>query len=118
MYNVNDKFLNLKHSSDLLLFLLKNKQVTQGELLAVVPSNLSIYKLLESGVNDGYINVSKVIVGRPKKLISITGKGRAVAEKLQEAQDVAEGKTRICQHCNTENDMDAVYCKHCGARME
>ena len=115
---MNAKFLNLKHASELLLFLLKNKQVTQGELLAVVPSNLSIYKLLESGVNDGYINVSKVIVGRPKKLISITGKGRAVAEKLQEAQDVAEGKTRICQHCNTENDMDAVYCKHCGARME
>ena len=29
-----------------------------------------------------------------------------------------EETRKICKHCNTVNDGDAIYCKHCGAKLE
>ena len=74
---------------------------------------------LESCVNEGCITVSKVIVGRQKKLIAITDKGRGVAENFRKHR-ISQGETQgYALTANTEYDMDAVYSNHCfGARLE
>lgn len=205
--------LDLKHAKSVLIKLSKMGVAKKSDLFNIVKSHQVLDNLLEFLKKDGYINISESKMGPKKYSIILTDKGRIVAEKLQEAQDVAEGKpseeeildlpltdeevekakhisllyhvnvsddhvtvqelipgkpsrifniyikrngggnfrlwceqddsydcwhvktawtypqvqqmmmhykgkTRICPYCNTENDMDAVYCKHCGARLE
>jgi len=48
-------------------------------------------KLIDKLESDGYVKKEEKIIGRRKILVSLTEKGRVVAEKLLEAEAVAKG---------------------------
>ncbi|WP_298277831.1 hypothetical protein [Ferroplasma sp.] len=208
--------LDEKHVSSILIFLLTHGTVNKTDIVSVVHSNTSVDKLVDKLNHEGFISVKKEFAGRNTYYISLTFKGRLIAEKLREAQEASEilsihedkegdfnleltdeeaekakqatmlfhfnvmddhitiqentpgknsrifniyikrngngdfrlwceedqtfecwhvraawtypevqhmmvnykGKTQICPFCNTVNDIDATYCKHCGAKLE
>ena len=203
-----------KHISSVLIFLLNHNTVKKTDIVSVVHSNTSVDKIVNELKNEGFISVKKEFAGRNTYYISLTDKGRQVAEKLKEAEEVSEGvihidgeeiniklepeerrnskylkilihsnvlddhitveeaipgratrifniyirqnghgyfrlwceednsfdcwhvkeawtypavqkmmmeykyKTKVCPYCKTVNDLDADYCKHCGAKLE
>ena len=194
----------------------------KSDLITSTSGWYALNQVLSELKNDGYIQVIEHIVGRRTYEINITDKGRAVARKLKEAEEVAESpadqeaegvihlgdeeiniklepeerknskylkilihsnvmddhitveeaipgkatrifniyvrqnghgyfrlwceednsfdcwhvkeswtypsvqkmmmeykyKTKVCPYCKTVNDLDADYCKHCGAKLE
>lgn len=84
--------LDLKHAKSVLIKLSKMGVAKKSDLFNIVKSHQVLDNLLEFLKKDGYINISESKMGPKKYSIILTDKGRAVAEKLQEAQDVAEGK--------------------------
>ena len=215
--------LDLKYSKSVLLQIYSfNEPIAKKDLGKVVKSHQVLDNLLVNLEKDGYIHISSNIVGPRVFKISLTDKGRAVARKLKEAEEVAESpadqeaeaiihfdgediniklepeerknskylkilihsnvlddhitveegipgratrifniyirqnghgyfrlwceadnsfdcwhvkeawtypavqkmmmeykyKTKVCPYCKTVNDLDADYCKHCGAKLE
>lgn len=116
-----------KHVVSILIFLSEHDIVNKTDLVAVVHSNTSVDKLVNELEEKDFILVRKEFAGRNTYYISLTDKGQAVARILKEAEELAEartepddykGKIKICPFCNTVNDIDADYCKHCGAKLE
>ena len=85
------KILSQKHAISVLLFLLDKGSVKQNELLEVIPSNLTIEKLGNSLKEAGLINITHQIMGRKIFIYSLSERGRAVALKLKETLEAAEG---------------------------
>ena len=85
------KILSQKHAISVLLFLLDKGSVKQNELLEVIPSNLTIEKLGNSLKEVGLINITHQIMGRKIFIYSLSERGRAVALKLKETLEAAEG---------------------------
>ncbi len=85
------KILSQKHAISVLLFLLDKGSVKQNELLEVIPSNLTIEKLGNSLKEAGLINITHQIVGRKIFIYSLSERGHAVALKLKETLETAEG---------------------------
>ncbi|PYB68526.1 hypothetical protein DMB44_04115 [Thermoplasma sp. Kam2015] len=212
--------LSQKYATSMLLFLLDRSNAKQYELLDIIPSNMTIEKLSKLMEEAGLIEIKRKFAGHRYYSFSLTPKGRAVAEQLKKAQEIAEnpdaekhepakqdiqkieiteeatkrvadlrllfhvnvmddhvtieeipqgggrprifnvyvkrnghgdfrlwceqdnsfdcvhvevawtypevqrmmmhyrGKTKICPYCHTENDSDALFCKHCGAKLE
>ena len=79
-----------KHVSSILIFLLEHDTVNKTDLVTVVHSNTSVDKLVNELKNEGLISVRKEFAGRNTYYISLTKKGRAVALRLKEAEEVAE----------------------------
>ncbi|WP_298276154.1 zinc-ribbon domain-containing protein [Ferroplasma sp.] len=84
--------LDLKHAKSVLIKLSKMGAAKKSDLFNIVKSHQVLDNLLELLKKDGYINISESKMGPKRYSIVLTDTGRAVAEKLQEAQDVAEGK--------------------------
>ena len=85
------KILSQKHAISVLLFLLDKGSVKQNELLEVIPSNLTIEKLGTSLKDVGLINITHQIMGRKIFIYSLSERGHAVALKLKETLETAEG---------------------------
>ncbi len=85
------KILSQKHAISVLLFLLERGSVKQNELLEVIPSNLTIEKLGTSLKDVGLINITHQIMGRKIFIYSLSERGHAVALKLKETLETAEG---------------------------
>ena len=190
----------------------ENKEVVKTSLLSLVPNSYSLDRYLGELSEKGLISIREEKVVRRTFYLSLTPKGRQVAEQLKKAQEIAEnpdignspikieedaairvkelrllyhvnvmddhvtieevphgggrarifnvyikmnghgdfrlwceqdnsfdcvhaevawtypevqhmilhykGKTKVCPYCHTENDSDALFCKHCGARLE
>ena len=79
-----------KHVSSILIFLLEHDTVNKTDLVTVVHSNTSVDKLVNELDKEGLISVRKEFAGRNTYYISLTKKGRAVAFRLKEAEEVAE----------------------------
>ena len=85
------KILSQKHAISVLLFLLDKGSVKQNELLEVIPSNLTIEKLGNSLKEAGLINITHQMMGRKIFIYSLSERGHAVALKLKETLEIAEG---------------------------
>ena len=85
------KILSQKHAISVLLFLLDKGSVKQNELLEVIPSNLTIEKLGNSLKEAGLINITHQMMGRKIFIYSLSERGHAVALKLKETLEAAEG---------------------------
>ena len=84
--------LDLKYSKSVLLQIYSfNEPIAKKDLGKVVKSHQVLDNLLINLERDGYIHISSNIVGPRVFKISLTDKGRAVAQKLKEAEDVSEG---------------------------
>ena len=62
----------------------------KSDLITSTSGWYALNQVLSELKNDGYIQVIEHIVGRRTYEINITDKGRAVARKLKEAEEVAE----------------------------
>ena len=97
--------------------------------------------LIHSNVLDDHISVAEAIPGRPTRIFNIyirqNGHGYfrlwCEEDKSFDCWHVKEAwtypavqkmmmeykyKTKVCPYCKTVNDLDADYCKHCGAKLE
>ena len=107
-----------KHAYAIILYIFEHKEVNITQLKNIVKNSQTYTRTIEKLQEDGIVKSRNYVHNRRYVLISLTDKGKKIAELLMSTDHIAEGKTRICPYCNTENDMDAVYCKHCGARLE
>ncbi len=85
MSNILDK----QHAVPVLIKLLEgNKFMTE---LSSVVSNYSTLRLLIRELQDnGLVNVDEIVKDKRKVKVSLTEKGRAIANKLKEAQEILE----------------------------
>ena len=82
--------LDNKFTSSVLRFLYEaDKPVIKSALSKVVNSPYTLSKLLETLADDGLINYSLNEFGRKSYNISLTDKGRKVAEQLKKVEEVA-----------------------------
>jgi DNA-binding HxlR family transcriptional regulator len=85
--------LNEKYANSLLTFLLKQeKPVKKTSLSEVVSNPYKLTDLLLLLQKDGFINVTESKIGKKSYEISLTLKGREVAEQLRRVEEVARGK--------------------------
>ena len=85
MSNILDK----QHAVPVLIKLLEgNKFMTE---LSSVVSNYSTLRLLIRDLQDnGLVNVDEIVKDKRKVKVSLTEKGRAIANKLKEAQEILD----------------------------
>ena len=84
-----------KHASAILLYLLDNSEVPITDFSKIHIGPNSYYRTISLLLDDGFIKRKEVIDRRKIVLISLTDKGRAVAQKLKEAEEVSEGTIPI-----------------------
>ena len=83
--------LDLKYSKSVLLKIYSfNEPIAKKDLGKVVKSHQVLDNLLINLEKDGYIHISSNIVGPRVFKISLTDKGRQVAKKLKEAEEVSD----------------------------
>lgn len=85
--------------SKILLFLLKKGMVKKTELLVVATMH-TIEKTLSELQRNGFIFIRETFIGRRVYEISLTLKGRSVAEHLKKAEEAAKG---VVIYENVEN---------------
>lgn len=78
--------LSQKYVPSVLMFLLDQGTVHKTELTSVTHSNTLIDKLLTELKNEDLVEVRKEFAGRNTYFISLTGKGKRVAEQLSKAE--------------------------------
>ena len=81
-----------KHVSTVLLFVLGRGTVNKTDIVSVVPSNTTVDNLVRELKGVELITVSAEFAGRKTYSISLTPKGRQVAEQLKRAEEAAKGK--------------------------
>ncbi len=85
MSNILDK----QHAVPVLIKLLEGSKF-MTELSSVV-SNYSTLRLLIRDLQDnGLVNVDEIVKDKRKVKVSLTEKGRAIANKLKEAQEILD----------------------------
>ncbi|OWP57542.1 MAG: hypothetical protein B2I17_00145 [Thermoplasmatales archaeon B_DKE] len=85
--------LDLKYANTVLRRLTEKDSFMKHELFDVVTSNQTLDKLLDALEEDGYITKKLSEYGRRTYEITLTPKGRAVAEQLKRAEEAARGAT-------------------------
>ena len=83
--------LDLKYAKSVLQKLTEEEYFMKSELFKIVTSNQTLDKLLAALEEDGYVTKKLSTYGRRTYTISLTPKGRQVAEQLKKAQYAAEG---------------------------
>ncbi len=84
------KSLDEKYAKSILLYLLKKGEVLQKDLSHIVKNLRSLKQILDSLEDDGLITITEKIIGRRAYYISLTDKGRVVAEQLRNAEKLAK----------------------------
>ena len=215
VYRDNMEALDRSYAKSILILLLSNNgKAIKSDFSVIASSWKTLSDVISALEEEGFLTISEQVLGRKTYVIEITDKGREVAEKLKEAQEVAEGvihvdgeeinvrlepeerknskylkilihsnvlddhisveeaipgrptrifniyirqnghgyfrlwceedksfdcwhvkeawtypavqkmmmeykyKTKVCPYCKTVNDLDADYCKHCGAKLD
>lgn len=80
--------VDLKYAKSVLLKLAEKNVFMKSELFDIVTSNQTLDKLLDALATDGYIVKTLSDYGRRTYSISLTQKGRQVAEQLKKAQEI------------------------------
>ncbi len=100
--------LDLKHAKSVLLFIFDNGTLMKSNLFHIVKSHQVLDNLLESLENDGYLIINKNEKGPKKYTITLTPKGKSVAQKLKEAEEIASGKP-VSNPLITRDHMVLIY---------
>jgi DNA-binding HxlR family transcriptional regulator len=79
--------LDLKHAKSVLIELLKEGTVKKSFLFSTVKSHQVLDNLLESLQKDDYVTIQETKMGPKKYSISLTPKGRIVAENLTHLEE-------------------------------
>ena len=79
--------LDLKHAKSVLVELSKTDEVKKSDLFKIIKSHQVLDNLLESLVKDGYLTIQESSVGPKKYSISLTPKGRIVADNLMHLEE-------------------------------
>ena len=108
--------LSEKYSNTLLSFLLSKEKFLKTDLQVVVTNIQTLDKLLNKFQNDNLIKIEKKIIGRRTFEISLTDKGRKVAEQLKKAEEIANSPTIEIKDMDeldlTMTDEEAEMAKH------
>ena len=94
--------LDLKYAFSVLRYIYSHGPVKKKDLASIIKSHQVLDNLLEALQKDGYIQISSNKIGPRVYSISLSEKGKDAAQKLKEAQDVAERKNEIQVHENDE----------------
>lgn len=90
------KSLDEKYAKDILLKLLEEDQPVMITRLYRSNRNYYAFKnVIKKMEEDGLVEVKESVEGRKSIYVSLTEKGRAVAEKIKEAEDIAAGRTEM-----------------------
>jgi DNA-binding MarR family transcriptional regulator len=79
------------HEISVLNYLLSEGEVYKSRLISVISSPPILTNVLRELEKDGLIIIKERRIGRKSFLISLTPKGRAVAEQLKKADEIARG---------------------------
>jgi DNA-binding MarR family transcriptional regulator len=85
--------LDTRFSKSVMLRLLEEGEVVKTKLQDIVSNLYSLDRLLSDLGKEGFIKIEKLPYGKNIQRISLTAKGRLVAQKLKEADDIASGKS-------------------------
>jgi len=87
-----DKFRTLPERAQRLILQLydSNKEVVKTSLLPVVPNSYSLERYLRELQKDGLINIREEKIVRKTFYVSLTPKGRAVAEQIRRISEVGD----------------------------
>ena len=104
--------------------------MVKTSLLTLVSNTYSLDRYLKELSEKGLINIREEKIVRKTFYISLTPKGRMVAEQLKKAEEIVnipqdeikikrpkDKKSKVCVNCHTSNESDAIFCKHCGVRL-
>ena len=84
--------LQERHTNQILTFLLSRGQIKKTDLLEIVSSSDSLSKTLRKLQEENMISMETKVMGRKIIHVSLTPKGRSVAEQLKRAEEAAKGK--------------------------
>ncbi len=85
--------LDLKYSKSILIMLLESKEPSPlTEFQKYIKNYYALKNTVEELAKDGFVTIEEKIMGRKTIFVSLTAKGRAVAKKLREAEEVAKVK--------------------------
>jgi len=89
-----DKFRTLPERAQRLILQLydSNKEVVKTSLLPVIPNSYSLERYLRELQKDGLINIREEKIVRKTFYVSLTPKGRAVAEQIRRISEVGQRK--------------------------
>ena len=73
--------------------LLESGSLMKSDMFDIVKSNHTLDKLLNSLEDEGFVTMSETVIGRRVYSVSLTPKGKTVADQLKGAQDAAHGTT-------------------------
>ena len=81
--------------SILILLLSNNGKAIKSDFSVIASSQKTLSDVISALEEEGFLTISEQVLGRKTYVIEITDKGREVAEKLKEAQEVAEGVIHV-----------------------
>jgi len=84
-----------KYYVPILKYLLEHGVVKKYDLREIVKSSGTMDKLLPKFEAEGLITIKEEILGRRTFFVSLTAKGRAVAQQLKKAEELFEGKSEL-----------------------
>ena len=88
--------LDRSYTKSILILLLENNgEAKKSDFSRIATSWKTLSDIISALQHEGYLTISEQIRGRKTFEIKITDKGRAVAQKLKEAEDVSEGIIHI-----------------------
>jgi len=101
--------LDRKFAKSVLIELNGMDVAKKSDLFKVVKSHQVLDNLLYSLQKDGYLNIAESKVGPRKYSISLTPKGRAVAEQLKNMEKVAMGEPIIQMSDQEARDWARIF---------
>ena len=84
--------LDLKYAKSVLIELSTIDVAKKSDLFKIIKSHQVLDNLLESLQEDNYLTIKESMAGPKKYSISLTPKGRSVAEQLKRAEEAAKGR--------------------------
>ena len=110
--------LDRSYAKSILILLLENNgEAKKSDFSRIATSWKTLSDIISALQHEGYLTISEQIRGRKTFEIKITDKGRAVAQKLKEAEDVSEGiipidGEEINIQLNPEEQKNSQYLKY------
>ena len=118
VYRDNMEALDRSYAKSILILLLSNNgKAIKSDFSVIASSWKTLSDVISALEEEGFLTISEQVLGRKTYVIEITDKGREVAEKLKEAQDVSEGIIHVDGEeinisLNPEEQKNSQYLKY------
>lgn len=118
VYRDNMEALDRSYAKSILILLLSNNgKAIKSDFSVIASSWKTLSDVISALEEEGFLTISEQVLGRKTYVIEITDKGREVAEKLKEAQEVAEGVIHVDGEeiniqLNPEEQKNSQYLKY------